>query len=247
MLFVDKVAVVTGASRGIGRAIAEKLASEGAKVVVGFSNNESKAQEVVQKIESNGGQAIALKVDVSNSESVAEFFNSIVEKFQKIDILVNNAGITRDSLILRMKDEDFSAVINTNLQGVFYCTKAAAKIMLKARSGRIVNIASVVGEIGNAGQANYSAAKAGVIALTKTSAKEFASRGINVNAVAPGFIETDMTNVLKDEVKSEMSKSIPLNRFGKPEDVANVVAFLASDSASYITGQTVNVDGGMVM
>ena len=247
MLFVDKVAVVTGASRGIGRAIAEKLASEGAKVVVGFSNNESKALEVVQQIESNGGQAIALKVDVSNSESVAEFFNSIVEKFQKIDILVNNAGITRDSLILRMKDEDFSAVINTNLQGVFYCTKAAAKIMLKARSGRIVNIASVVGEIGNAGQANYSAAKAGVIALTKTSAKEFASRGINVNAVAPGFIETDMTNVLKDEVKSEMSKSIPLNRFGKPEDVANVVAFLASDSASYITGQTVNVDGGMVM
>ena len=247
MLFVDKVAVVTGASRGIGRAIAEKLASEGAKVVVGFSNNESKAQEVVQKIESNGGQAIALKVDVSNSESVAEFFNSIVEKFQKIDILVNNAGITRDSLILRMKDEDFDAVIDTNLKGIFYCTKAAAKVMLKARSGRIVNIASVVGEIGNAGQANYSAAKAGVIALTKTSAKEFASRGINVNAVAPGFIETDMTNVLKDEVKSEMSKSIPLNRFGKPEDVANVVAFLASDSASYITGQTLNVDGGMVM
>lgn len=247
MLFVDKVAVVTGASRGIGRAIAEKLASEGAKVVVGFSNNESKALEVVQQIESNGGQAIALKVDVSNSESVAEFFNSIVEKFQKIDILVNNAGITRDSLILRMKDEDFDAVIDTNLKGIFYCTKAAAKVMLKARSGRIVNIASVVGEIGNAGQANYSAAKAGVIALTKTSAKEFASRGINVNAVAPGFIETDMTNVLKDEVKSEMSKSIPLNRFGKPEDVANVVAFLASDSASYITGQTVNVDGGMVM
>lgn len=247
MLFVDEVAVVTGASRGIGRAIAEKLASEGAKVVVGFSNNESKALEVVQQIESNGGQAIALKVDVSNSESVAEFFNSIVEKFQKIDILVNNAGITRDSLILRMKDEDFDAVIDTNLKGIFYCTKAAAKIMLKARSGRIVNIASVVGEIGNAGQANYSAAKAGVIALTKTSAKEFASRGINVNAVAPGFIETDMTNVLKDEVKSEMSKSIPLNRFGKPEDVANVVAFLASDSASYITGQTLNVDGGMVM
>lgn len=247
MLFVDKVAVVTGASRGIGRAIAEKLASEGAKVVVGFSNNESKALEVVQQIESNGGQAIALKVDVSNSESVAEFFNSIVEKFQKIDILVNNAGITRDSLILRMKDEDFDAVIDTNLKGIFYCTKAAAKVMLKARSGRIVNIASVVGEIGNAGQANYSAAKAGVIALTKTSAKEFASRGINVNAVAPGFIETDMTSVLKDEVKSEMSKSIPLNRFGKPEDVANVVAFLASDSASYITGQTLNVDGGMVM
>ncbi|MBR1420028.1 MAG: 3-oxoacyl-[Selenomonadaceae bacterium] len=247
MLFVDEVAVVTGASRGIGRAIAEKLASEGAKVVVGFSNNESKALEVVQQIESNGGQAIALKVDVSNSESVAEFFNSIVEKFQKIDILVNNAGITRDSLILRMKDEDFDAVIDTNLKGIFYCTKAAAKVMLKARSGRIVNIASVVGEIGNAGQANYSAAKAGVIALTKTSAKEFASRGINVNAVAPGFIETDMTNVLKDEVKSEMSKSIPLNRFGKPEDVANVVAFLASDSASYITGQTLNVDGGMVM
>lgn len=247
MLFVDKVAVVTGGSRGIGAAIAMKLASEGAKVVVGFSSNEEKAQQIVSKIKADGGIAIALRVNVADSDSVSEFFNAVVENFKTVDILVNNAGITRDGLILRMKDEDFSAVINTNLQGVFYCTRSAAKIMLKARAGRIVNVASVVGEIGNVGQANYSAAKAGVIALTKTSAKEFASRGITVNAVAPGFIETDMTNVLKDDVKAEMSKSIPLSRFGKPEDVASVVAFLASDSAAYVTGQTLNVDGGMVM
>ena len=247
MLFANKVAVVTGASRGIGRAVALKFAAEGARVVVGFSSNESKALEVVEEIKSNGGDAVTLKVDVADSNSVADFFKSVTDKFQTVDILVNNAGITRDNLLLRMKDEEFDAVINTNLKGVFNCTKVAAKIMLKARAGKIVNIASVVGEIGNAGQANYSASKAGVIALTKTSAKEFASRGITVNAVAPGFIETDMTSVLKDEVKSEMSKSIPLSRFGTPEDVANAVVFLASDSAAYITGQTINVDGGMVM
>ena len=245
MIFVDKVAVVTGASRGIGRAIAKKFAAEGAKVVVGFSSNEAKANELVEEIGSD--KAVALKIDVSDQNSVSEFFKAVLEKFQTIDILVNNAGITRDNLLIRMKEEDFELVLDTNLKGVFLCTKAASKIMLKNRSGRIINIASVVGLIGNAGQANYSAAKAGVIGFTKTVAKEFASRGITVNAVAPGFIGTDMTKDLSDDVKNSMLSSIPLSRIGSPEDVANAVAFLASDSASYITGQVLNVDGGMVM
>lgn len=245
MIFVDKVAVVTGASRGIGRAVAKKFAAEGAKVVVGFSSNEAKANELVEEIGSD--KAVALKIDVSDQNSVNEFFKKVLEKFQTIDILVNNAGITRDNLLIRMKEEDFAIVLDTNLKGVFLCTKAASKTMLKNRSGRIVNIASVVGLIGNAGQANYSAAKAGVIGFTKTVAKEFASRGITVNAVAPGFIETDMTKDLSDDVKNSMLSSIPLSRIGSPEDVANAVAFLASDSASYITGQVLNVDGGMVM
>ena len=245
MIFVDKVAVVTGASRGIGRAIAKKFAAEGAKVVVGFSSNEAKANELVEEIGSD--KAIALKIDVSDQNSVAEFFKAVLEKFQTIDILVNNAGITRDNLLIRMKEDDFEIVLDTNLKGVFLCTKAASKTMLKNRSGRIINIASVVGLIGNAGQANYSAAKAGVIGFTKTIAKEFASRGITVNAVAPGFIGTDMTKDLSDDVKNSMLSSIPLSRIGSPEDVANAVAFLASGSASYITGQVLNVDGGMVM
>ena len=245
MIFVDKVAVVTGASRGIGRAIAKKFAAEGAKVVVGFSSNEAKANELVEEIGSD--KAIALKIDVSDQNSVSEFFKAVLEKFQTIDILVNNAGITRDNLLIRMKEDDFEIVLDTNLKGVFLCTKAASKTMLKNRSGRIINIASVVGLIGNAGQANYSAAKAGVIGFTKTVAKEFASRGITVNAVAPGFIGTDMTKDLSDDVKNSMLSSIPLSRIGSPEDVANAVAFLASDSASYITGQVLNVDGGMVM
>ena len=245
MIFVDKVAVVTGASRGIGRAIAKKFAAEGAKVVVGFSSNEAKANELVEEIGSD--KAIALKIDVSDQNSVAEFFKAVLEKFKTIDILVNNAGITRDNLLIRMKEDDFEIVLDTNLKGVFLCTKAASKTMLKNRSGRIINIASVVGLIGYAGQANYSAAKAGVIGFTKTVAKEFASRGITVNAVAPGFIGTDMTKDLSDDVKNSMLSSIPLSRIGSPEDVANAVAFLASDSASYITGQVLNVDGGMVM
>ena len=245
MIFVDKVAVVTGASRGIGRAIAKKFAAEGAKVVVGFSSNEAKANELVEEIGSD--KAVALKIDVSDQNSVSEFFKAVLEKFQTIDILVNNAGITRDNLLIRMKEDDFEIVLDTNLKGVFLCTKAASKTMLKNRSGRIINIASVVGLIGNAGQANYSAAKAGVIGFTKTVAKEFASRGITVNAVAPGFIGTDMTKDLSDDVKNSMLSSIPLSRIGSPEDVANAVAFLASDSASYITGQVLNVDGGMVM
>lgn len=245
MIFVDKVAVITGASRGIGRAIAKKFAAEGAKVVVGFSSNEAKANELVEEIGSD--KAVALKIDVSDQNSVNEFFKKVLEKFQTIDILVNNAGITRDNLFIRMREEDFDIVLDTNLKGVFLCTKAASKVMLKNRSGRIINVASVVGLIGNAGQANYSAAKAGVIGFTKTVAREFASRGITVNAIAPGFIETDMTKDLSDDVKNSMLSSIPLSRIGSPEDVANAVAFLASDSASYITGQVLNVDGGMVM
>ncbi|MBR3622701.1 MAG: 3-oxoacyl-[Selenomonadaceae bacterium] len=247
MLLEGKVALITGASRGIGRAIALKLALEGAKVAVNYAGNEAKANEVKAEIEKNGGEAIVIGADVSNATAAEELVAKTVETFGKIDILVNNAGITRDGLLARMKDEDFEAVINTNLKGVFYTTKAAAKFMMKARSGRIINMASVVGITGNAGQANYSAAKAGVIGFTKTVAKELASRGITANAVAPGFIDTDMTAVLSDKVKEEMSKNIPLKRPGVPEDVANATLFLASDMAAYITGQVINVDGGMVM
>lgn len=247
MLIEGKIALITGASRGIGRAIALKLASEGAKVVINYAGSENAANEVKEAVKDMGGEAIVLGADISNSESAENLVNKTVEKFGGLDILVNNAGITRDGLLARMKDEDFDAVINTNLKGVFYTTRAAAKIMMKARKGRIINMASVVGIMGNAGQANYSAAKAGVIGFTKTVAKELAGRSITANAIAPGFIETDMTAVLSDKVKEAMIDSIPLKRGGTPEDVANVVLFLASDMASYITGQVINVDGGMVM
>ena len=232
MLLDGKVALVTGASRGIGRAIALRLASEGAKVAINFAGNQKAAEEVKSKIEENGVEAMCAKV---------------MEAFGTIDILVNNAGITRDGLLLRMKDEDFEAVIDTNLKGVFYCTKAAAKIMMKKRSGRIVNMSSVVGLIGNAGQTNYAASKAGVLGFSKSAAKELAARGVTVNMVAPGFIDTDMTAVLSDKVKEAMVQEIPMRRMGRPEDVANAVLFLVSDCSSYITGQVVNVDGGMVM
>ena len=247
MILDGKVALVTGGSRSIGRAIALKLAKAGAKVAVNYAGNENAANEVKKEIEDNGGQAIVIGADVSNSAAAEDMVAKVVETFGGIDILVNNAGITRDGLLARMKDEDFDAVINTNLKGVFYTTRAAAKVMMKKRSGRIVNMASVVGIMGNAGQANYSAAKAGVIGFTKTVAKELAGRGITANAVAPGFIETDMTAVLSDKVKEEMVKNIPLKRGGTPDDVANAVLFLVGDSASYITGQVLNVDGGMVM
>lgn len=241
----SQVAVITGASRGIGKAIAQELASMGASVVVNYANSSQAAEELVSEITAAGGNAVALQADVSSSEEVDNLFKTVLEKFNKIDILVNNAGITRDTLLLRMKPEDWQAVINLNLTGVFLCTRAVSKGMLKKRSGRIINIASVAGQMGNPGQANYSAAKAGVIGLTKTLAKEFASRGITVNAVSPGFIETDMTSELKSE---EILKAIPLGRYGKPEEIAGMVRFLAADTAAaYITGQVFNVDGGMVM
>ena len=247
MLLDGKVALVTGASRGIGRAIAVKLASEGAKVAVNYAGNTAKAEEVKAEIEKNGGEAVLVQADISDSKAVDAMIEKVTEAFGSIDILVNNAGITRDGLLMRMKEEDFDAVINTNLKGVFYCTKAVSKLMMKKRSGRIVNMASVVGLMGNAGQANYAAAKAGVIGFSKSAAKELAARGINVNVVAPGFIATDMTAAMTDKAKEATLAGIPMKRMGEPEDVANAVLFLVSDYASYITGQTVNVDGGMVM
>ena len=247
MLLDGKVALVTGASRGIGRAIALKLAAEGAKVAINYAGNTAKAEEVKAEIEKNGGEAILVQADVADSTAVEAMVNVTVEAFGQIDILVNNAGITRDGLMMRMKDEDFDAVINTNLKGVFYCTKLVSKLMMKKRSGRIINMASVVGLMGNAGQTNYAAAKAGVIGFSKSAAKELAARGITVNMVAPGFIDTDMTAAMTDKAKEMTLTGIPLNRMGTPEDVANAVAFLVSDNASYITGQVINVDGGMVM
>ncbi|WP_302610161.1 3-oxoacyl-[acyl-carrier-protein] reductase [uncultured Mitsuokella sp.] len=247
MLLDGKAALVTGASRGIGRAIALRLASEGAKVAINFAGNQKAAEEVKSEIEANGGEAILVQANVADPADVEAMFAKVVEAFGTVDILVNNAGITRDGLLLRMKDEDFEAVIDTNLKGVFYCTKAAAKLMMKKRSGRIVNMSSVVGLIGNAGQTNYAASKAGVLGFSKSAAKELAARGITVNMVAPGFIDTDMTAVLADKVKEAMVKEIPLRRMGRPEDVANAVLFLVSDCSSYITGQVINVDGGMVM
>lgn len=247
MLLDGKVALVTGASRGIGRAIAVRLASEGAKVAINYAGNTAKAEEVKAEIEKNGGEAILVQADISSAEAVDAMIEKVTEAFGQIDILVNNAGITRDGLLMRMKEEDFEAVINTNLKGVFYCTKAVSKLMMKKRSGRIVNMASVVGLMGNAGQANYAAAKAGVIGFSKSAAKELAARGINVNVVAPGFIATDMTAAMTDKAKEATLAGIPLKRMGQPEDVANAVLFLVSDYASYITGQIVNVDGGMVM
>ena len=247
MLLDGKVALVTGASRGIGRAIALKLAAEGAKVAINYAGNTAKAEEVKAEIEKNGGEAILVQADVADSTAVEAMVNATVEAFGQIDILVINAGITRDGLMMRMKDEDFDAVINTNLKGVFYCTKLVSKLMMKKRSGRIINMASVVGLMGNAGQTNYAAAKAGVIGFSKSAAKELAARGITVNMVAPGFIDTDMTAAMTDKAKEMTLTGIPLNRMGTPEDVANAVAFLVSDNASYITGQVINVDGGMVM
>ncbi len=241
----DRVAIITGASRGIGRAVALALAAEGANVVVNYASSSTAAEDVVGSISSAGGQALALQADVSKLEQVDVLVKETLEKFGRIDILVNNAGITRDALLLRMKPEDWQAVIDLNLTGVFLCTRAVSKVMLKQKSGRIINITSVAGQMGNPGQANYSAAKAGVIGFTKTVAKELASRGITVNAIAPGFISTDMTSNLKSD---DILKYIPLGRYGEPAEVAGMARFLAADAAAaYITGQVINVDGGMVM
>ncbi|ANU22874.1 3-oxoacyl-[acyl-carrier-protein] reductase [Planococcus donghaensis] len=242
-----KTAIITGGSRGIGAEIARKFAADGAKVVVNYSGSQEKAEAVVADIEANGGNAIAVKANVADAESVKAMVDETMKTFGSVDILVNNAGITRDNLMMRMKDDEWDDVININLKGVFICTKAVTRQMMKQRSGRIVNIASIVGVMGNAGQANYVAAKAGVIGLTKTTARELASRGITANAVAPGFITTDMTEQLSDDVQKTMMGQIPLGRFGAPEDVAKAALFLASDDASYMTGQTLHLDGGMVM
>ncbi|WP_416195660.1 3-oxoacyl-[acyl-carrier-protein] reductase [Selenomonas sp.] len=247
MLLDGKTALVTGASRGIGRAIALRLAAEGANIAINYAGNTAKAEETKAAIEAAGGKAALFQADVSDSAQVEQMVAAVTEAFGTIDILVNNAGITRDGLLMRMKEEDFDAVLDTNLKGIFHVTKAVSKLMMKKRAGRIVNMASVVGIMGNAGQTNYAAAKAGVIGFTKSAAREFAARGITVNAVAPGFIATDMTAAMPEKAKEATLAAIPLRRMGEPEDVANAVAFLVSDQASYITGQVVKVDGGMVM
>tara|TARA_B100000519_G_scaffold195611_1_gene200861 strand:- start:37 stop:789 length:753 start_codon:yes stop_codon:yes gene_type:complete len=240
-----QTALITGASRGIGRAVALALAEAGAEVVVNYSSSADAAEEVVQAITSNGGSAYAIKANVAEEDAVDQLIKTVLERSSSLDILINNAGITRDGLLMRMKTEDWQAVVNLNLTGVFLCTRAVARTMLKQKSGRIINITSVVGLMGNAGQANYAAAKAGVVGLTKSTAKEFASRGITVNAVAPGFITTDMTKELDSE---PILAAIPLGSFGTPEQVAGAVRFLAADpAAAYITGQVLQVDGGMLM
>ncbi len=239
-------ALITGGARGIGRAIADNLAQKGVNIII-VDVNLDIAREAASEIEKLGVKSIALKADVSNSADVTNIFEEAIKQYGKIEILINNAGITKDGLLLRMKDEDWDAVININLKGTFLCTKEAVKIMSKNRYGRIVNISSVVAFMGNPGQANYSASKAGMIGLTKTIAKEYASRGITVNAVAPGFISTAMTDGLSENVKQEMLKAIPMNRFGTVQDVANAVAFLSSPEAGYITGQVIHVNGGMYM
>lgn len=242
-----KTAIVTGASRGIGRSTAIKLASLGANIILNYRSNEEEASKVEEEIKAFGVETIKIKADISKIEEVENMISTAKEKFGSIDIMVNNAGITKDTLIMRMKEEDFDSVINVNLKGVFNCLKCITPVMMKQKSGKIINLSSVVGISGNAGQVNYAASKAGVIGMTKSLAKEIGSRGITVNAVAPGFIETDMTEVLGEKAKDEYKKGIPLRRLGKPEDVANVIAFLASDAADYVTGQVIHVDGGMVM
>lgn len=246
-ILMGKNAVVTGASRGLGRSIALKLAELGANVILNYRSSANSVEEVVTAIEEKGVKALAVQGDVSSFEDAKNIIDAAVKNFGSIDILINNAGITKDGLLMRMKEEDFDNVIEVNLKGVFNCTRHAVPIMMKQRSGRIINISSVVGLAGNAGQANYAAAKAGIIGFTKSTAKEIASRGITVNAIAPGFIQTDMTDILSDKVKETIMNNIPLKKLGEPEDVAETTAFLASPAAKYITGQVISVDGGMHM
>ena len=244
---MDKCALITGATRGIGKQIAITLAKQGYNIALNYRKENEELENTKKEIEKIGVQVLAVKGDVANFENCENFVKQVIERFGQIDVLVNNAGITKDMLLMRMKKEDFEQVIDTNLVGTFNVTKNVVPYMMKARSGRIINISSVIGISGNAGQTNYSASKAGIIGFTKSLAKEIASRNILVNAVAPGFIETNMTDVLKDDVKQEIAKNIPLKRMGTTQDVANVVKFLASDDSSYITGQVINVDGGMLM
>jgi 3-oxoacyl-[acyl-carrier protein] reductase len=242
-----KVAIVTGAGRGIGREIALTLAKKGATVIVNYNGSKQAADEVVEKITQNGGSAEAVQCNVSDYNACADFTKSILDKYKKVDILVNNAGVTRDNLIMRMSEEDFDLVLDTNLKGAFNMIKHLSRSFIKQKAGKIINISSVSGILGNAGQANYSASKAGVIGLTKSVAREFASRGINVNAVAPGFVDTDMTKNMTDDAKSQINNMIPMGKMGTTKDIADLVLFLAGDNSNYITGQVICVDGGMAI
>ncbi len=246
-MFKDKVVLITGASRGIGKSLAEDFANNGAKVCINYSHNVENAKKVQEQIRSTGGSCIIIKADVSNEDDVRGMFKDIEKEFGSVDILVNNAGITKDNLFIRMKSKEFDDVINTNLKGAFFCSKMAAKSMMKKRYGKIINISSVVAYTGNVGQANYVSSKSGLVGLTKSLSLELASRGIRVNAVAPGFIETEMTESLTEDVKQDMKSRIPLATFGKPEDVSGVVRFLASTDSDYITGQVIHVNGGMYL
>ena len=241
----SKIALVTGGSRGIGKAIAKRLGSQGATVVINFAQNESAANQTIKEIEESGGQAFASKFDVSDFDKVHQEIDKIIEKFGGLHILINNAGITQDTLLMRMKEEDWDSVISINLKGIFNCTKAVTRNMFKQREGRIVNLTSVVGEMGNAGQTNYAASKAGIIGFTKACAREMAPRGITVNAISPGFIKTDITDQLTEDLKKDYISRIPMNRFGTPEDIAGAVSFLVSDDATYITGEVFRINGGI--